>query len=151
MAELVGVVASGVSIGTLAAQATSSLIKLKGYWNQVRDAPEDIQDLLEELEILSHVLAQIEDDQRENPLSTEVSGSTSECLLYCKQGVDRLEKITAGIQSDLKASSRFKRKWGSAKVLFKTHQVDKYKARLERAIRLLSLSHQIYTRYVETF
>ena len=42
MAELVGVVASGISIATLAAQIASSIVKLKSYWNELQDAPEDI-------------------------------------------------------------------------------------------------------------
>ena len=147
MAEVIGVVASGISIGTLATGITSSIVKLKSYWDQVQDAPDDIHDLIEELEILSHLLADIEDDQRQNPMSSLIldSTSTSRCLQYCKQGADRLKELTDNLSTDLDAFSKLKRKRASAKVVLKRSQIDRYKARTERAIRLLSLSHQLYT------
>ena len=146
MAEVAGVVASGISIGTLAAQITSSLIKLQSYWDQVRDAPEEVRDLLEELRDLSNVIADIEADQQQNPMSGAILNSTSTCLRHCKEGADRLKELVDSLQVKLEASSKFKRKWGLAKVVLKKDQIDKYKASLERAIRLLSLSHQVCMR-----
>lgn len=148
MAEVVGVVASGATIGALATGITSSIIKLKSYWDQVQDAPDDIHDLIEELEDLSYLLADIEDDQRQNPVSSLIldSTSTSRCLQHCKQGADRLKELTDSLSADLDASNKMKRKWASAKVVTKKNQIDRYKSKLERAIRLLSLSHQLYTR-----
>ena len=148
MAEAIGVVASGIAIGTLATGITSSIVKLKSYWDQVQDAPEDVRDLIEELEDLSYLLADIEDDQRQNPMSSLIldSTSTSRCLQHCKQGADRLKELTDNLRTDLDAPSKLKRKWASAKVVLKKSQIDRYKAKLERAIRLLSLSHQLYTR-----
>lgn len=63
MAEVVlGAVASGITVGALVAQVTCSVVKLKSYWDQVQNAPREIQDLLEEVEILRHVLAATEDN-----------------------------------------------------------------------------------------
>ena len=148
MAETIGVVASGVTIGTLAAGITSSIVKLKSYWDQVQDAREDIQDLIEELEDLGHTLADIEDDKQRNPVSSLIldSTSTSRCLQRCKQGADRLKDLVDDLSNDLDQSNKWKRKRASAKVVLKKPQIDRYKAKLERTIRLLSLSHQIYTR-----
>lgn len=38
MAEVIGIVASGISIGTLAAQITNSIVKLKSYRDQMQNA-----------------------------------------------------------------------------------------------------------------
>ena len=43
MAEVLGIVASGVAVGQLVGEATSSVIKLKGYCDRVRDAPNEIR------------------------------------------------------------------------------------------------------------
>jgi hypothetical protein len=97
MAEvIIGVVASGITIGALAAQITSSTIKLKSYWSQVQNAPEEIQDIIEDAELLSHILAEIEDDQWRNPVSNLIldTTSTSRCLSYCKEGADQLKVLT---------------------------------------------------------
>lgn len=148
MAEVIGVVASGLTIGSLAAGITSSIVKLKSYWDQVQNAPEDVRDLIEELEDLSYLLADIADDQQSNPMSSLIFDSTSasRCLQHCKRGADRLVELTDNLSTDLDASNGLRRKWASAKVMLKKDQVDRYKAKLERAIRLLSLSQQIYTR-----
>ena len=74
--------------------------------------------------------------------------STSRCLQRCRQGADRLKELTDNLSTDLDISNKAKRKWASAKVMLKKSQVDRYKAKLESAIRLLTLSHQIYTRWV---
>lgn len=98
--------------------------------------------------MLSHLLADIEEEQEQNPVSSLIldDSSTSKCLRYCKQGADRLEELTDTLNADLEASSSLRRKWASTKVVLKKDKIDRYKAKLERAIRLLSLSHQLYTR-----
>ena len=150
MAEAIGIAASSIAIGQLTTAITISIVKLKSYWDEVQDAPGDVRDLIEELEDLGYLLADIEDDQRQNPVSSLILDptSTSRCLQHCKRGADYLRELTENLSTDLDASSKTKRKWASAKVVLKKSQIDRYKAKLERAIRLLSLSHQIYTRCV---
>ena len=148
MAEVLGVVASGISIANLVAQIANSVTKLKSYWDELQEAPEDIRLLIEEIEDLYLLLYHIEDDQRRNPMSSKFldNASASRCLEHCKRGADSLRKLTDDLGSDINAPDRFRRKWASAKVVFKKDKIEKYKARLERAIRLLTLSHQCYTR-----
>jgi hypothetical protein len=63
MAEVLGKVASGISVAQLAGQITSSIIKLKNYWNQIQNAPSDINRLLREIESLNLILCHIQDDR----------------------------------------------------------------------------------------
>ena len=148
MAEAVGVVASGIAIGSLAAGITSSIVKLNSYWDQIQNAPEDIHDLIEELEVLSHLLADIADDQEQNAMSSLMFDSTaiSRCLQHCQKGADRLKELTDKLSTELDSMTRTRKKWASAKVVLKKGQIDKYKEKLEGAIRLLSLSYQMYTK-----
>ena len=60
MAEAIGLVAGGINIATLAGQALKSAVKIKEYWNQIHDAPEEVQDLLDELDLLCRLLADME-------------------------------------------------------------------------------------------
>ena len=150
MAEVVGIVASSVTIGTLATGISSSIFKLKSYWDQIQDAPDDIRDLLEELEDLGCIIADIEEDQQQNPVSSIILDSTSStrCLQRCRQGADRLKDLADDLSADIGSSNRLKFKRASAKIILKKAQIEKFRARLERAVRLLTLSHQLYTRYV---
>jgi len=151
MAEVLGVLASGISVGTLAAQIVNSVTKLKSYWDEIKEAPEDIKLLIEEIEDLQLLLTEMEEDQRGNPMSSMIldSSSASKCLSLCKRGADTLKLLVEDLGADIEAPARLKRKWASAKVVLKKDKIEKYKSRLGSAIRLLSLSHQYYTTWVE--
>lgn len=154
MAEVLGIVASTVTVGSLAAGIAKSAVRLRSYWDQIQDAPNDILDSIEQLEDLSHILADIEDEQRQHSVSSLIFDptSTSRCLQRCKEGADRLKELTDAVSVDLESSRKMKRKWGSAKVVLKTSQLERYMSRLERAITTLTLalmiSNGLYTRYV---
>jgi len=147
MAEIVGLVASGISIATLAVQIANSLAKLKSYWNDIIEAPEDITLLIEELDGLYHSLADIDKHQHRNPISSTVSKVTSisRCLELCRQAASQLEELTDKLSADINTQHRLKKRWASAKVVFKKDKIKKYKSRLKSAIRLLSISYQCYT------
>lgn len=72
----------------------------------MKDAPEDIRNLVEELEGLACILADIEDDQRQHPMSSLVldAATVSRCVQHCKQGADRLKALAEGLASDIEVS-----------------------------------------------
>lgn len=148
MAELIGVVASSLTIGSLATGIANSAIKLRSIWNQVHDAPDDILYLIEELEHISYMLADSEEFQQRNPMSSLVLDSTSisRCLQRCKTEVDRLKEFTDRLSNDLEHSSKFKKKRAAAKIVLKKDQINRYKDRLDRTLRALTMSHEIYIR-----
>ena len=150
MAELVGVVASGISIATLAAQVANSVIQLKRYWSELKEAPEDICLLIEEVEDIQLVLSTIEEDQRCNPISRTAleSISASRCLERCKKGADLLKNLADELSAEVTSTSTRKKAWAAAKVILKKDRLEKYKSRLERAIRLLTVSYQSYSMLV---
>lgn len=146
MAEVVfGAVASGITVGALVAQVTSSVVKLKSYWDQVQDAPQEVQDLLEEVEILRHLLVAIEDNQRRNVALMSDPIHMVMCLRRCKEEVVRLEDLTESLNNHLDAKCKMKRKWASTKVVMKKEMLEKYRMRLGRAVSLLSVSQQAYS------
>jgi hypothetical protein len=157
MAEVVGVIASGVSIGCLVTQIGSSIIKLKGYWDEVQEAPEVVHALIENIEDLHSLLADIEDDQTRNPISALLLdvNSRSKCLTHCRKAAGRLEKLLDNLRADIDTSRRIRKKWAGAKVLLNKDKLGRYKIELERTMRLLSLSEQAYTRsgsdFIPTF
>ena len=148
MAEVVGLVASSISIGTFAAQITSSIVKLKSCWDELQDIPEDVQDLIEDLEVLYHLLADIEEDLQRNPVSSLLldNTSTSRCLFQCKRGADRLKELTDDLSANIDSRNKPRKKWASTKVMLKKEKLEKYKKKLERAVNLLSLAYQSYIR-----
>ena len=144
MAEVVGVVASVVTTTGIA----NSIVKLKTLWDQIRDAPEDIGDLIEKLSILGSIIDGIEDNLWRGPASGLILDSNSmfTCLQHCKKCADHLKDLVDHLSADLGVSDQFKNKRASAKVVLKKAQLERHKAKLERAISLLTLFQQLYTR-----
>jgi hypothetical protein len=106
MAEVIDVVASGISIGTLAAQIALSITKLKSYCDELQGAPEDIASLIDEISDLYLLLADIENDQLRNPMSSLLLDGTaaSICLDHCKRAADLLSEITEELALDIHSS-----------------------------------------------
>jgi hypothetical protein len=63
MAELIGIVGSAFSVAQLVSQIASSVMKLKSYLNQMKDAPEEIISLAEQIEGVQIWLEEMECDQ----------------------------------------------------------------------------------------
>jgi hypothetical protein len=148
MAELVGVLASGISIGTLATQIGSSIAMLKNYWDEVKEVPEAVNSLLEDIEDLHSILADIDEDQARNPVSSLLldSTSTTKCLTHCRRAAMRLKELVDELGADIDASSTLRKKRAAVKVVLKEKKVERYMNKLERTVRLLTLSHHCYTR-----
>jgi len=148
MAEVLGAIASGVTMGALAGQIATSVLKLKSYLDEIKDAPENIRTLVDEIEDLQILLADIEYDEERNPYSEMLvqNNSASRCLKHCRRGVEKLARIVDDMDVDFERLGYMKRKLAGVKHVWKRDKVDKYRAELESAVRLLNLSHQVYTR-----
>jgi hypothetical protein len=79
MAEL-GAVASAIGIASFGIQVADSVIKLKDFWERVKEAPEEIRFVLEEIETLSLVLAEIGQSSGNEDLVECAPTSMNKCL-----------------------------------------------------------------------
>ncbi len=67
---------------------------------------------------------------------------------YCQKAADSLRQLIEELHADLDSSSKLRRKKGSLKVALKREKIEKYKKKLEEAISMLVISHQLYYGYV---
>ncbi|KAH8801458.1 hypothetical protein F5884DRAFT_862155 [Xylogone sp. PMI_703] len=147
MAEILGAIASGISIGALAGQVALSIVKLKSIINDIKDAPEDIKILIDEIEDVQLLISDIENDQAHNPYAKLFleSQSAVRCLDHCRRGVERLCRVADTMTTDFQNKKSIKKKLIAASIIWKRDMVKKYKDELASALRLLILSYQIYT------
>jgi len=145
MAEVLGIVASGISVAQLAGQVTSSIIKLKDYWNQIQDAPADINRLLREIESLNLILCHIQDDRAGWTYAGSNVGM-QKSLELCKEGTDDLCGLVNQLREKMEGKKGWKKKVGAVKVVLKKEEIKQIKRRMKSAVRLLSLSYQCHTR-----
>ncbi len=59
MTEILSTVASGIAVVTVAVQLGENVEKLCDFWSSIKEAPEEIQAISLDLELLSSVLTQI--------------------------------------------------------------------------------------------
>ena len=147
MAEVLGIVASIASFSQIAGQIASSVVRLKSYLDQVKDAPEDIRTLVDEIEDLRILLSEVEEDRVRNPCSAMLldTNSASRCLDSCKRGAERLRRVVDEMAVDFQGSKPIKRKWAAAKIIWKRDRAEKYRTGLANAVRLLTLSLNVRT------
>lgn len=138
MAEL-GIVASGIGVASFAIQVGDSVMKLKNLWDAVKEAPADIECLLEEIEILSLVLREAEPINNSNYRSTNYPSGIS-CLELCRRTTNILESIVKDLDSEV----RRKKSLGRIKAVLKSESINKFRERLRTAQTMLLLSNQTY-------
>lgn len=148
MAEILGAVASGISVLQLAGQVAKSVIKLKDYWDQIKEAPAEIVYLLQEIESLNLILGHIKDDQSEqNTYGVDVGNvCVQQSLELCRQGADELEGLVVELAQKIEGKGKWRGKMASAKVVLKKEEIKRLKRRMKNAIRLLSLAYQFHTK-----
>ena len=150
MAEVIGVVSGAVTFAAVVVQVGNSITTLRDFWDQINNAPEDLRKLLQELELFSLILTDIEEDLSQNTVLTHLNNSKYmlQCLALCKEAAQDLEILCNDIVRDLKPVSRLRLSYKSAKMVLRKGKIDKHMSRLQKVIRLLMLSQQSFTRCV---
>jgi hypothetical protein len=134
----IGVAGSGLGIASLALQLGDCIARLKSFWNAVKDAPEDIKYLLEEIETLSFVLSDFE--ANDEPELNQGHEATPKCFQFCKKAVGILEGVIKEVEAEIKK----RRRVGSVKAVLRRDVIEKLRERLMRAQSMLMLSNSLY-------
>ena len=136
----IGLSGSGLGIASLAFQIGDSIMRLKSFWDSVKDAPEEIKHLIEEIETLSSVLSDFETTKSNQPEPEIGTESRSRCIQFCRKAVGILDVVVrhaeAGIQK--------RRNAGSMKAVLKKEEIAKLRERLRTAQSMLMLCNQVY-------
>ena len=136
MAETLAVVASGVGVASFALQLIDCAVKLRRLWADIKDAPEDVINLIDEIQTLSRVLEVI------NATRTPMIGNAmfEQCYVFCERGVRNLESVA----KDLEKLVRQRKPSGVLRVVLKKDIIAKHRSQLERAKTSLLLAQQTY-------
>ncbi|KAJ5502144.1 hypothetical protein N7463_005018 [Penicillium fimorum] len=95
MTEVIGVVSDDITFATV-------IVQLKDCWDQIRDAPEGLRKLMQQVELFSPILADIEEDvQQESFLpALNVSKHTPQSFGFSKAATRGLEAICKDLSRD---------------------------------------------------
>ncbi|KAK2016496.1 hypothetical protein LZ32DRAFT_80181 [Colletotrichum eremochloae] len=140
MAEVFGVVVSALTVAEMAGKLGGGIIKLKKLWDEVQDVPNEISQLVQQLEILTSLLAAMESE-----FTQQTEKVYRNSLNYCQQVVADLDALVEDLQSRIDAAKKSRRNITKLKVTFKKEQIRGYQEKIQFALQLLSLSQQTYT------
>ncbi len=149
MAEVIGVMASGIAIAQLAGSIASSIIKLKGFWSQMDGAPAEINHLLRQLESFNLILQQMQHDQLEQgiPDLSARNLCVRRSLELCEECATELSTLVNYLDAKLRGKKGIRKKIGSANVVLNKEDIRSLERRLNSAAQMLLLSYQFHTRY----
>jgi hypothetical protein len=147
MAEVVGLIASGINIGQLASQIADSVMELKRLWNLVREAPSDIKDHVTQVESINLILSHIQRDygQATRPGVGNDNIYMQRSLQLCKEGADKLGAAVSELSDKIRGKTGWRLKMGSIKIVLKKHDLQRLREKMKSAIDLLSLAYQCHT------
>ena len=142
MAEALAIVASGVSIGSIAIQIVGSIERLSDIWSSIRGAPENVRAILKELTQLANLLAVI-DESSECYAATPVHSALTQAKKDCQEVADTIEEVVKELANGLAASKR-RRHWTAVKATLKETTIVRHQKRLESAKLTLVIALQCH-------
>lgn len=149
MAEVLGVVASGISIAQLAGQILATGLKLRCLFHEIRDAPESFEFLLGQIQIIAAALHELTiDDAAEFGISSALHGSLRTATDQCQKAADQLSCTIKDLSAELQTPRRFRRRLVAAKFVLKKDSITRFEHRLYAAVQCLTLTQQLYILYV---
>ena len=138
MAEGLATAASGIAVLTVAVQLAQSIKKLSDFWSSIKEAPEDIQAIATDVDLLSNVLTRIAHETQHVEPDTALEATLNGCRVKVGKLTALLDEIEPGF-----ASSRPRvRKWTALKAVLKQGQLAKFQVGLDRLKSTLLLVQQ---------
>jgi RNase H-fold protein (predicted Holliday junction resolvase) len=150
MAEVLGILAGSIAVGQLTEQIVRGTRNLHDFWHSVRDAPKDIELLLEELKILGDTLTELQSDPGSQAGSELRGPAFTNCLQYCKKTSDELQTVILGLKHNMDGK-KVKLQWGAVKAAFQKGKLQDFQQRLEKAKSMLTLAINCYSLYMVSY
>jgi hypothetical protein len=141
MAEILGVVASGITVVQVAAQLLDAVKKLRSFYRSMRDVPEYLQSTLNNIELVGLMIDQVRtfDD---SALALQGSSMLQDSVLSCEAATSALQKLAAHNIQRLSKKGKFRTVY--LKAVFPKEEMEELKTNLESTKRGLMDCYMLY-------
>ncbi|KAI0528511.1 hypothetical protein GGR58DRAFT_495734 [Xylaria digitata] len=140
MAELLGVVASGITLAQVVREIIGTYLKIKHLMNDYDEMPAKIESLLIRVEYLAPLVSTTSANNDTLPLEASLNGALHNATTHLRMALDQLKSMTETLSSQIEASRGIKRKFKLVKTLWKGDQVTRCERNLETAVQFLTLA-----------
>ncbi|GME27063.1 hypothetical protein GTA08_BOTSDO00129 [Neofusicoccum parvum] len=130
--------ASVAGIASLAVQLAESVTKLCKFLSAIKHASDDIEDIIDDLEVLTCVIAEIQRCE-------ELFGpqhATAKTIMRCRRQVQALENMVKTLNEELEKDSKWRRNHAALKAVMKGGKVKAMREKIGEAKDTLSLALQ---------
>ena len=131
------VVVGVAGLASLAIQILEGIQEIRDLYSNIKDAPRNVHGVLNELEILVHVLAEYSSRSSTGPSST----AQDEAMNHCKSVLELLHSIAKGLE---KGFIQRRHPWAAVRAAFQRRKVEDLLLKLERAKSILVLAQINY-------
>lgn len=139
MAEVLGIVAGGAGLASLAIQIFDDAQKIKELYSGIRDAPTEFKSLLDEIQLFGTVLALFANDSERRMTNAEFASAQSQVVRQCQGLYDELHPILIRLSTSLIGRQRAI-SWITVKSIFQKKKIEQMLIKLERAKSTLMLA-----------
>lgn len=148
MAEVLGIVASGLSVARVSGSILTNSLKLKALLDEVKDAPESLGYTLQYLELLTPILSEFTANGCDIPTTvsspphppSNLQQGMQNAFAACRKAAEQLELLVTELKSDIDgARGGLRRKRAMVKVVLKKATLEKYEARLRNTVQFLTI------------
>ncbi|CAG8978840.1 hypothetical protein HYALB_00008495 [Hymenoscyphus albidus] len=101
--EGLGAAASIIAVASIAIQIGDSVLKLKRFVDDIKDAPEEIKMLTDETKTLGLILSTILPPDTASHAFQATSALATQCLDSCREAANNLEKAVTELHVEIKS------------------------------------------------
>src|SRR4051812_24841529 len=110
MAEVIGIVSGAITFATVLVQIGNTIATLNECYDNLRDAPDDLRKLVQEIELFGFILTDIGEDLSQSP--NPALGNNKHALksfTLCKDAAKELDIVCTDIVREIKSPNRLRR------------------------------------------
>jgi hypothetical protein len=137
---------SYLAIIDMTAKVATLVFKTKQLWDEIKDVPADISDLLRELQLTGRLFDALR-LQLERYSSSDMIWDERimlDCLDSALTAQCSMDSLVVDLQKQLDSSRKGRRHLTAAKIVMRKDTLQKYKDRLYGSTRLLQVAYQLY-------
>lgn len=137
MAEVLGVVAGGIGIVSLAIQIVENLNKVIRFCESIKEAPTDIQRIIKELQLLSDIMSTLQLVHGKRRGTGQAM--TKNCLDLVTHDISKLSDLSSYLEQRLNSNKIITRTWARVRTVFSEKKIAMLRDHLESATSRLQL------------
>ena len=127
----------------LAIQILGSLREILDFWSSIKNAPDEICQILEELQILAEFICDLDHHDDVKGFNVIRSPATSKARKLYQNTVDSVGAAVDDLKDGFKGN-KAQCSWTALRAALREKRLKSCLARLERAKSMLSLAQQLY-------